>query len=45
MDTNHVQNLPRGAATLTITGNHLRLEWRPEDGRQGKAIVREAMGK
>lgn len=45
MDTNQVPNLPRGTATLTITGNHLRLEWRPEDGAQGKPIVREATGK
>jgi hypothetical protein len=42
IDAKHARNLPRGTATLTITGNHLRLEWTPEDGRTGKPIVREA---
>jgi hypothetical protein len=41
----HAKNLPRGATTLTVTGNHLRLEWKPEDGRIAKPIVREAVGK
>jgi hypothetical protein len=45
LDTNRVRNLPPGAATLTIAGNHLRLEWKPADGRLGHPIVREANGK
>jgi hypothetical protein len=35
-------NLPPGKATLTITGKHLRLEWRPAKQRTGGAVAREA---
>jgi hypothetical protein len=38
------KNLP-GAATLTVSGKHLRLEWKPENGRRGDVITREAEGK
>lgn len=45
IDEKHAKNILRGAATLTVAGNHLRLEWKPEDGRKGNFIVREAVGK
>src|ERR1700722_2150776 len=45
IDAKHARNLPRGAATLTISGKHLRLEWLPEDQRKGDLIVREATAK
>ena len=38
-------NLPPGGATLTITGNRLRLEWLPEDGKRGARVVREGVGR
>ena len=39
--TKAAKNLPPGAAKLTITGKHLRLEWRPEKGKQGNVTIRE----
>lgn len=45
IDAGQAKVLPHGAATLTVTGNHLKLEWKPEDGRKGDFIVREAVGK
>lgn len=36
------RNLPRGTATLTITGKQLRLEWMPEDRRKADIVIREA---
>ena len=38
-------NLPAGRFELTIFGQRLRLEWRPEERRYGAPIVREAMGR
>jgi hypothetical protein len=45
IDEKHAKNLLRGAATLTVAGNHLRLEWKPEDRRKGNFIVREGTGR
>jgi hypothetical protein len=39
------KNLPPGAAQLTISGNHLRLEWVPKKKLKENVIVREAIGK
>jgi type II secretory pathway pseudopilin PulG len=39
------KNLPPGAAKLTVTGMHLRLEWVPKKGLKETIIVREATGK
>ncbi len=35
------RNLPPGKAVLTITGNHLRLEWLPEKGNLATHVLRE----
>jgi hypothetical protein len=45
MEAARAKNLMRGSATLTVTGNHLKLEWKPTDGRKGNFLVREAVGK
>jgi hypothetical protein len=37
-----VQNLPTGKFTLTVHGRQLRLEWRPDNPRFGRPVVREA---
>lgn len=42
---NAAQNLPPGSARLTITGNHLRLEWVPVKKLKENIIIREATGK
>ncbi len=34
-------NLPPGHCTLTISGKHLRLEWKPDQARHGRALIRE----
>jgi len=39
------RNLPPGNATLTITGNHLRLDWTPETKTAGGKVLREADAK
>ncbi len=36
------RNLPPGKFTLTVQGRQLRLEWRPDNPRQCKSVVREA---
>lgn len=38
-------NLPPGKALLTITGNHLRLDWLPGKKSSGGEVVREAEAK
>ena len=35
-------NLPPGKATLTISGKHMRLVWRPENKSSGGEVLREA---
>ena len=45
MEAARARNLPHGSATLTVMGNHLRLEWKPADGRKGNVVVREAVGR
>jgi hypothetical protein len=40
-----VQNLPAGKFTLTVQGKQLRLEWKPDSPRFGRAVGREATGK
>ena len=35
-------NLPPGQFVLTITGQHLRLEWLPQQRDRGGSVVREA---
>jgi hypothetical protein len=37
-----VKSLPPGKTTLTITGQHLRLEWQPDKKSSGGEVVREA---
>jgi hypothetical protein len=37
---NALKNLPPGHAQLTVTGNHVRLEWLPD--RSGGKVAREA---
>jgi hypothetical protein len=37
--------LPNGQFTLTVHGQNLRLEWRPEKMRFGAPVVREAVGR
>ena len=39
------KNLPPGKFTLTRTGKTLRLEWAPEKGGSGGAVVREAVAR
>ena len=39
------KNLPPGSAQLTITGDHLRLEWVPVKKSRANIIIREATGK
>jgi hypothetical protein len=39
------RNLPPGSATLTVTGKHLRLDWRPERKATGGEVLREADAK
>jgi len=39
---NALTNLPPGEFTLTLTTNHVRLEWKPSMKRRGGSIVREA---
>jgi hypothetical protein len=36
------KTLPPGKATLTVTGKHVRLDWRPDKKYSGGEIVREA---
>jgi hypothetical protein len=36
------RNLPPGKFTLTVNGRQLRLEWRPDNPRFGRPVVREA---
>jgi hypothetical protein len=38
-------NLPPGKAQLTVSGNHLRLEWLPEKPDTGGKVIREAVAK
>lgn len=38
-------NLPPGNTTLTITGKHLRLDWKPAQKSSGGEVVREADAK
>jgi hypothetical protein len=38
-------NLPPGKLELTLTGNHLRVEWLPADKDQGGKAVREAIAR
>jgi prepilin-type N-terminal cleavage/methylation domain-containing protein len=35
-------NLPPGKVTLTITGKHLRLDWKPDQKSSGGEVVRDA---
>jgi hypothetical protein len=35
-------NLPPGKTTLTIAGNHLRLDWQPDKKTSGGEVIREA---
>ena len=39
------KNLPPGKATLTITGNRVRLEWTPDKRGAGGKIIREAVAR
>ena len=38
-------NLPAGRTTLTIVGQHLRLDWQPDKKASGGEVVREADAK
>ena len=39
------RNLSPGKFTLTVHGRQLRLEWRPDNPRQCRPIIREASGR
>jgi hypothetical protein len=38
------KNLPPGRFVLSVHGQQLRLEWRPDSPRNGAPVVREAVG-
>jgi hypothetical protein len=38
------KNLPPGKFALSVHGQQLRLEWRPDSPRNGAPVVREAVG-
>ena len=39
------KNLPPGKFVLSVRGQQLRLEWRPDSPRNGAPVVREAVGR
>jgi len=39
------KNLPPGKFVLSVHGKQLRLEWRPDNRRNGAPVVREAVGR